>query len=253
MKQRISPLAIVASALFLLGAAWSAWQAVHSPAFALRQVEWPGYPADAPLPLPNAVQLAAIPIERQRLVTLELGSIEKRLLSHPWVKSVRVERKLPDTLAIHVRFREPVALLETGAGKLAYVEASGEVFRAPASEGRASDLLLLHGVKSEEPARILEMMEIAGKFRKSASFAEVSGIDWEEGRGYRVLLRYQPKTGAASRTIVEIGESASDPALEEGLPRVQQVLDYLSARSLSPRAVLMGDGKKIVVRIAQGS
>jgi cell division protein FtsQ len=61
------------------------------------------------------------------LLALEQDLVAARLVKHPWIKSAKVARELPDRLVITVREREPVAQLALGA--LYLVDRKGEVFK----------------------------------------------------------------------------------------------------------------------------
>jgi cell division protein FtsQ len=56
----------------------------------------------------SITELAKIPL-RQSMFTLPMAAIVKRVEQNPWVKSVRVIRRLPDTVELAVKERIPVA------------------------------------------------------------------------------------------------------------------------------------------------
>lgn len=85
------------------------------------------------------------------LLSLDLRAAEQRLLSDPWVESVRITRKLPHTLRVQLREHEAAALASLD-GELFLVDAKGEPFKAwQASDPH--DLPVLTGVTLEALAK----------------------------------------------------------------------------------------------------
>jgi len=62
-----------------------------------------------------------------RLFTLSLHNVQKRIMKHPWIEEVRLRRKFPDTIQVFVREHKPVALFL--ANELYYMNSSGVVFK----------------------------------------------------------------------------------------------------------------------------
>jgi len=85
------------------------------------------------------------------LLALDIRGAEQRLLADPWNRSVRVARKLPNTLRVELVEREALALASLD-GSLFLVEASGEPFKA-LQEGDVEDLPVLTGVTLEALAK----------------------------------------------------------------------------------------------------
>lgn len=79
-----------------------------------------------------------------------LDDIRKRLESISWVKTARVERRLPDTLYIHLEERQPLALWQKD-GKLAVVDAEGVVLTNQNLD-KFSDLLIIVGEDAPQNA-----------------------------------------------------------------------------------------------------
>lgn len=87
------------------------------------------------------------------------------LLSHPWVREARVERRFPQGIAVAVLEREPRALLDLG--RLYLLDEQDEVFKR-ALPGDPIDLPVITGVSREEwteapreaRERIREAMEL---------------------------------------------------------------------------------------------
>jgi len=114
--------------------------ALSSPQFALERVELTsGSHFSEPELLAGAgVQLG------ENLLALDLRAAEQRLVQNPWVRSVRLARRLPHTLRVDLVEREAVALASLD-GELFLVGPDGEPFKAWAA-GDAEDLPVLTGV-----------------------------------------------------------------------------------------------------------
>lgn len=60
----------------------------------------------------NLLKLAQLPYG-QNLFAVNLYRIAQSIKRHPWIKHVRVRRRFPHTLSVHVDEYEPIAILET--------------------------------------------------------------------------------------------------------------------------------------------
>jgi cell division protein FtsQ len=85
------------------------------------------------------------------LLSIDLHAAEEKLLRDPWLKSVRITRKLPDTLRIQMLEHEASALASLD-GQLFLVDADAEPFKAW-QPGDTTDLPVLTGVTLEDLAR----------------------------------------------------------------------------------------------------
>ena len=63
----------------------------------------------------EVVELLSIPPDMS-LLSLNTGPVIERLERHPWISAASVERVFPDTLAVRVTERKPVAILQSGEG-----------------------------------------------------------------------------------------------------------------------------------------
>src|SRR3546814_277272 len=86
--------------------AWETGEAIGRAGFAVRHVDVSGVQRMARLP----VYAAALDQPSNAMPLVDLQQIRERLLAQPWVADVSVSRRLPDTLAIRVVEREPMAL-----------------------------------------------------------------------------------------------------------------------------------------------
>jgi cell division protein FtsQ len=69
--------------------------------------------------------VAGLGLDTTQSVWMDLAPVERRIVSHPQVRAVQVERKLPGTLVVRVRENLPVALVP-GRGGFRALDASGD-------------------------------------------------------------------------------------------------------------------------------
>jgi hypothetical protein len=95
----------------------------------------------------EALRRAAL-VPGQNLFTLSTRAAEDRLRRHPWIADARVERRLPDGIAIAVTERRAAALV-AAEGKLYLVDDAGQPFkRAEVDRGEGEGLLVVSGLGS---------------------------------------------------------------------------------------------------------
>jgi cell division protein FtsQ len=141
--------------------------ALSSPSFAIRHVE---VETSRRLPDREVARRAGI-VVGESLLGLDLAQAERRLLADPWVQSVKVTRKLPQTVRIQLSEHEAVALAAIDA-EIFLVAATGEPFKAWEA-GDVHDLPVLTGVTAEALAQ------------------DRQGAVARLGTGLRVLEHYQ--------------------------------------------------------------
>jgi POTRA domain, FtsQ-type/Cell division protein FtsQ len=113
-----------------------------SPRFALRRIEVEG---NSHVTREEILRRAGIAVGLN-VFTLPLREAEERIRQSPWVADVRLERRLPDGIAIAVTERGPAAMVQSD-GKLYLVDATGRPFkRALIDRGEGAGLLVVSGV-----------------------------------------------------------------------------------------------------------
>ncbi|HVE78822.1 MAG TPA: FtsQ-type POTRA domain-containing protein [Gemmatimonadaceae bacterium] len=124
--------------------------------FRVRRVEIRG----AALLRPSDV-LARLAVDTTASVWDDVGPLERRVAAHPQVGAVRIERRLPGTLVVHVTENLPVALVATprgfeaydGAGRSLPVDPTATPVDVPVLAQRDTGLLrLLAEVRASYPA-----------------------------------------------------------------------------------------------------
>jgi len=254
LKQTLS-LLLSLSALSVAG--YGVYRAVHSPLFAVRIVEVHHAPLtsdeQAPVTSDTITTVAAVPVGKANLFDLELGPIEKRILSNPWIKDVQIQKRFPQTVSITPIFREPVAVVQTKGGALAYVDEDGKIFSQLNLE-LSHDLPLLTGVL--ERPEIFKQAVALIRLWSSTGVEEhclLSSLSWDVERGFRVVGSYTISGSVLpGRAMIDLGQDL-DGSLEVQLRRLTEVVRYLKSNSIKAVQISADAGKKIVVKTARGS
>ncbi|MEK6698747.1 MAG: FtsQ-type POTRA domain-containing protein [Nitrospirota bacterium] len=120
----------------------------------------------------------------QNIFRVDLHEAARRARAHPWVKDVRIERRLPNRISMVFTERSPAAVLETGTGRF-LVDDEGVVVGKAAREGaRPSSLSLasLPLVKVKNcPVRAGDRVDNEGVAEALALLAELAAC-----RGWRL-------------------------------------------------------------------
>jgi cell division protein FtsQ len=85
--------------------------------------------------------------DREYYFSIDEEVLKARLENLPWVKAARVERRFPDTLAVDLKVRQPVALGLVGGAVLS-IDRQGMVFEVR-TDARGLDLPVVSGVTFE--------------------------------------------------------------------------------------------------------
>jgi cell division septal protein FtsQ len=128
------------------------------------------------------------------MLGLKLRRIGEQLGKNPWVDKVRVRRYFPDTLAIEIAEREPVAVVNMGY--LYYLDAQGEVFK-PLTEGDRLDFPVITGISDEDLSRdpagakaaFKGGLDLIALLQKGAVLGldDVSEIHYDKGFGFTLF------------------------------------------------------------------
>jgi len=246
------------TALALIATALGVYRALHSPLFIVRVVEVADQPDHSPLDGQAIINLAQVPVGQISLVDLDLAQIEKRILSHPWIKEVHLQKRFPQTLSISVDYRDARALMQKPEGSLAYVDAEGNVF-GKVSLNYQPDLPVLSGFSSRKSAQHLEdALKLINGWEKSElkKISQISSLNWDEDRGFRALITYEMHSILAqkpqARAMVDFGQNIDGETTAE-YSRLSHVFKYLSRNQVTAKQIWADSGKKIVVKTAHGS
>lgn len=248
-------LVITFSCLALLAVIFGVYGAVHSPLFLVQVVEVADQSDQGPVDAHTITQLAAVPLGMLNLFDLDLKLVEKRILTHSWIREVRLQKRFPQTLSISVAYRQPRALVQTESGNLSYVDQDGKAF-GQLSLGFHPDLPVFSGFTGEAGTRIEQGIRLLDLWEKSpvGPLGQVSSVSWDASRGYRILVTY-PLKGSSThlgRSMVDLGQEI-DAQTGDQLERLSHVVKYLSQNRIAVHQIWADAGKKIVVKTAHGS
>jgi cell division protein FtsQ len=193
-KRMVIGTAIVVTALssiclagYVLAARWEA--------FRLGRVEHPGLSrAEAAALIEQAGLNRSV-----SLLALRLDKIARQIRRDPWVKSVELARRLPDTLVIQVTRYRPVAILRFAG--LHYLDASGVPFKGVESGDRldlptitlAPEALAVSVLEAEEGVRrSLTLLEALRAHGGLFAGRNVSEIVFDPHLGFTVILARGP-------------------------------------------------------------
>ncbi len=223
---------------------------IHSDLFLVRVVEVNNLPDLTPVDAQTIIQLAQVPTDSVNLFSLRLAPIERRLLSHRWIKAVTLAKRFPQSVSISVEFHQPAAIVQKSSGSLYYLDADGKAF-APINLKADPNRPVLVGMEEvTEQKRALDFIQSWGKNGLGSKFV-LSSVEYHEEKGLRVMVTY-PMKAQTGRVLVELGQNEQEDFSSQ-LARLNEVMNYLSSHNIDARQVFADLGKKIVVRIARSS
>lgn len=190
--------------------------------FALQQVRVSGHSQATDVEL---VRLGGVSLG-QNLIAMDVRSVERAIGTHPWVKSVRVARHLPSSLAIEVV--EQRAIATVSLGELYLVNPDGELFKR-IKPGDDVDLPVIMGLDRDAFAERSD--EALASLRQALELIEAYGSHPKASKQPLSSLSLHPD-GMAAVTAdgqeVEFGEGT----VELKLDRLARVREELKTRSM---------------------
>jgi cell division protein FtsQ len=111
--------------------------------------------------------------DREYYFSVDENAVKAKLEALPWVKTVRVEKRFPDTLAVDLKVREPLAVGLVG-GAVLVIDDQGLVFEVR-TDAQGLDLPVISGVAFETlkpgsrfPAEVLPLFTRLAELRRSS-------------------------------------------------------------------------------------
>jgi cell division protein FtsQ len=159
----------------------------------------------------------------QNLLQLDTAALERAFSSHPWVKSVSVKRRFPDTLDVLLVEQEPKAVVSLG--ELYLVNAEGQPFKRLTPQDNL-DLPLITGLERDA---FVENPELS-KLRILAALALIPMWSKTDGMLSEIRTSDLGLTAVLSDgREVRLGEGELDTKLK----RLRRIEGELQARKLS--------------------
>jgi len=246
---------------------WGIVNALHSERFLLKKIELTiaeqdGISKKARLPISRdeLEKGMELPIGKINLFRLNMAEIERKLLEHPWVKSVSLGKRIPDALEIEVRLRRPIAAYQTGNGDMRYLDEKGVLFSAYDQRQSADLPVIVSSGKTEQ--NISDAVKFIKNWKKSdlGRIAELSSMQVELAAPHQLnamALYYLPREDRVKRVEVQFSQmidTENDAEFQtRSMAHLGAVFNYLISHSVAVDHILMGDDKKIVVKTARGS
>ena len=244
LAQLVRPMmaAVVLVALPVGAGAW----VLTAPRFGLRGVE---VQVEPPVRRVRAEAVAETlsPFLGNNLVRLSLAEVAARIESNPWVRTVELEKELPDRLQVRLTEREPVALL-LHKGELVYADVEGQAI-APvesekaAQEARRAGLLVVSFGRAPHLAEggVVSALDVAGELGRvqpdwAASLSRIEVLGEEDFRLFSDALPFPLLV-----TRGQVGPKAV---------RLQELLPQLTSRYPRIEAVDLRFSRRIVVQPA---
>ncbi len=150
----------------------------------------------------------------QNLLALRLKTVGQQVSLNPWVASVRVQRFFPGTIAISIKERQPVAVINMGL--LYYLDQGGEPFK-PLSHGDSLDYPVVSGISEDDlnadPATTKDALktvcDLLAALKQHGSFilADVSEIHYDRLQGFTLYT-------TAGALPIKIGADDFDKKLQ---------------------------------------
>jgi hypothetical protein len=206
-------------------------------------------------------RLIHIPLGKVGLFDVHVREVEKKLLSHEWIRGVKVKRRFPNSLEVVVALRTPKAIVQASKDTLRYLDQEGFVFGRPDLKSIAN-LPLFYGLTGH-PSQIREALSLMEHWESStlANSVNISSVYFDLDRGFRILVSYPFKMTEKTnirvvdnkfRTIVDLGQEI-DGRIDQKIYALSSVIKYLSDHSMPVRQIWAEVDKKIVVKTVHGS
>jgi len=166
-------------------------QASKSSDFTVKTIKIVSSSEPAPVDDETIIQQSGIPVGKIGLWQVDAAVVERRLLKHEWIKSVRVSKRYLHRIVVEVFYKEPVAHIRLANGKLAYVDLDGDVFGG-VNLLTHRDLPLFLGFDSKNEKQIQDAVAWLKTWKQTevAKKTEISSLNWDKDKGYSLTLSY---------------------------------------------------------------
>jgi cell division septal protein FtsQ len=239
MRKRFSPIAgflwVLVSLTLGVGVAFAVRAAPGAAPFILERVEVVGAKRTQPADLKKAAGLE----EGGGLFSVDVEAVRAAAERLPWVRSVRVVRKLPNTLRLELAEWEPKYLIRLD--RLYYLTGEGQVVKAALDQGL--DYPVLTGVtwadlegRGDVRTSLLELLQ---QLERNLDASNLSEIHLDPVAGFTVYEASNPGQGV----YVGFGN------LSEKLARLARLRRSLARSGQTARFVNLEYQDKVIARL----
>lgn len=142
------------------------WVAVWSPLLKVKNVELEGGSHTTSAEVARAAGLD----DKDHLLFVSATDVTARVRALPWVKSVKVDRLLPNTVRIRIEERDSAMVLTTPSGSWT-LDGSGRVLEH-GGEGRGLPVLAASGLDSPDPGETITSLSVLAAVRALGSMPD---------------------------------------------------------------------------------
>lgn len=177
----------------------------------------------------------------QNMFTLRLSKIRQQILRYPWVKEVRLSKKIPGRVLIALEEQIPVALLELE--NLYLINAEGVVFKK-LEPGDPRDLPIITGIPQDEIRMSLPLLvRLIQDFEKPASLDDVaiSEIHLNDAKELSLFTK-DPVIR------IELGKNNSDHSWPQKLSQMGSAWETMRLTAKKMKNIDLNLKKRIVVQ-----
>jgi cell division protein FtsQ len=236
---------VMLAAALVVGSVWAMRRYITtSPRFALREVLVSGQRRRTTEDVVREGGLAT----GRNLFTIDLDAVAAKLLRDPWIREVRVERRIPDAVAISVVEREAAGLVSLPEAVL--VTRTGEVIKR-FELGDPSDLPVVTGLSASDFGDDKEGMALAikGALELMAEYTST-----RLGERFPASEVHVDKGGLLSLVLQKSGVTLVLGAApyRHKLERAQRVVTELDRRGAKPSVIMLDSDARpdrVIVRL----
>jgi cell division protein FtsQ len=157
----------------------------------------------------------AAPFLRDSLFKIDITKMKEAIISHPFVKEVRIKRVYPFSLVIDVEEKKPSALWADDEGQLHVLDENGEPFRA-ITKGDAKGLIVINAKEKSGAKSVYGQLDewLREGIIKSESLSDVA---YNEGNitiygcgcdnGVEIILGKEDQKGRLKRAVAVLEDA----------------------------------------------
>lgn len=179
----------------------------------------------------------------ENLWDIDLKLVKEFALKEPWIESVEIYRRLPQTLRLEVKPKSSIAIYLTSQGNLHLLSSDGKILpkinqtKSPRLPVIQNAKIIKDGKNKEKIVAVLNEIASEGHL-KLESIAEV-----HLGSKNEVLL-----TDLNTKSLIKLGNG--NVGIKSA--RVAKVLEYLDQNNLKGRVIDADFSKKVLVKLRNG-